>query len=196
VPIVVTGQSVGTLHLEADAGRAWSEADEELAQAVAQQVAQQVEHLRLLADAERARAEAEQATRRLTREGWQDYGQAAELAAGYEYDLNQVRAVTSAEFAADDTVKLSRPLLVRGESVGELQVLPSEPLGEVEHDLVTAVASQLSAHIENLRLYAQAETSAQRAQTLIEHAPEASSRAPSARTWIFATFSSRCLGRR
>ena len=46
---------------------------EELVNTVARQVAQQIENLRLLDSAERYRAEAEQASRRLTREGWKDY---------------------------------------------------------------------------------------------------------------------------
>ena len=44
-----------------------------LVKSIADRVAQHLENLRLLAQAERYRAEAEEAARRLTREGWESY---------------------------------------------------------------------------------------------------------------------------
>jgi len=153
VPIVVTGETVGALQLEAEANRIWTEAEAELVSSVARQVAQQVENLRLLAEAERSRAEAEQATRRLTRESWQDYLEHDTVSAqGYVYDLNQVAPLTPAP-QGEATLALTWPLKVQGETIGELAVgeLP-EKLSDEAAELITAVSEQLSAHIENLRL--------------------------------------------
>ncbi|HEY4580874.1 MAG TPA: GAF domain-containing protein, partial [Candidatus Acidoferrales bacterium] len=148
-----TGEPVGALQLEAEANRAWTEAEVELVSSVARQVAQQVENLRLLAQAERSRAEAEQATRRLTRESWQDYLEHDAVSAqGYVYDLNQVAPLTPAP-QGEATLALTWPLKVQGETIGELAVgeLP-EKLSDEAAELITAVSEQLSAHIENLRL--------------------------------------------
>jgi len=174
-PITITGESVGTIQIEGDAQRAWTQDEAELVTLVARQVAQQVENLRLLAQAEEARAEAEQATRRLTREGWETYLQSAQnVTEGYAYDLNQVRPLTAeAAMPGDGEAPLVQALTVQGEAIGELIVLSPGGSSGAETALVAAVAERLSAHLENLRLYAEAETNAQRAQTLVENAPEA-----------------------
>ena len=65
--VQVMDEEVGALYLKPDPNRPLTNADKELVSAVANQVAQQVENIRLLADASRARAEAEEAIRRLTR---------------------------------------------------------------------------------------------------------------------------------
>jgi len=173
-PITVAGEPVGIIRLESDAQRVWTPAEAELVNLVARQVAQQVENLRLLAQAEQARAEAEEATRRLAREGWETYLESTPLGEGFTYDLNQVVPLAQTDTAArDEAAGLARPLTVHGEVIGQLEVVPPDAMTEAEAELVAAVTDRLSAHIENLRLYAEAETSAQQAQTLVEHAPEA-----------------------
>ena len=55
-------------------------------QSTAEKLSQHIEGLRLLAQAEKYRQEAEQTTRRLTREGWEGYLQTrSSLAAGYSF---------------------------------------------------------------------------------------------------------------
>jgi PAS domain S-box-containing protein len=154
-PILVTGEPVGALHLEAEASRRWAETEIELVQTVAQQVAQQIENLRLLAEAERARAEAEQASRRLTREGWQGYlGQASARPQGYVYDHEQVVPLEADGCAAP--AALAQPLAVRGEAVGALEVVHL-PEGQREEaaELIAVISERLGEHIENLRLFEQ-----------------------------------------
>jgi GAF domain-containing protein len=72
-PITLVQEEVGALYLEPDPNRPVTNSDQELIDAVANQVAQQVENIRLLADASRARAEAEDAIRRLTRSNWDTF---------------------------------------------------------------------------------------------------------------------------
>ena len=69
----VLDEHIGNLFLKADPARPLTDEDKEMISAVARQISQQVENLRLLADASRARANAEEATRRLTRENWQSF---------------------------------------------------------------------------------------------------------------------------
>ena len=62
----VLDQQIGRFFIKGSG--ALTEEDKSLIGAIAKQVGQQVESIRLLADASRARAEAEEATRRLTRQ--------------------------------------------------------------------------------------------------------------------------------
>ncbi len=157
-PIVVSGEPIGAIQLEGNASYEWAQDDTEVVVAVARQVAQQVENLRLLAQAEQARAEVEAQARRLTREGWQDYLQAASPATGgYTYDLNQVSPL-AAEADSSSGSLVVQPLTVRGEKIGEIEIAGAEGLTGASAELIVAVAGQLSAHIENLRLAEQTQT--------------------------------------
>ena len=154
VPIMVTGEPIGHIQIERNAteDRPWTPADTDLVSAVANRIANQIENLRLLAQAEQYRAEAEAAMRRLTREGWEALQTDSELA-GYVYDLNEVKAVND-DSALEGTLKQS--LIVRDEPIGEL-VVDVEVNDDEAAEIVAAVAEQLSGHIESLRLSVQME---------------------------------------
>jgi transcriptional regulator with GAF, ATPase, and Fis domain len=131
---------------------------EELINAVARQVAQQIENLRLLDSAERFRYEAEQASRRLTHEGWQEYTDAnADKGLGYLYDLKEVRAYNQDKDSQAEESALNLPLKVRDEIIGRLVVQGIESNDEESVSLANAVAERLGAHIESLRLSMQTE---------------------------------------
>jgi GAF domain-containing protein len=166
VPIIVAGQTLGAVRVTGDDRHKWSRNDNELVTAVADQVARQVENLRLLAEADQYRADAEAATRRLVRQGWQSYRQAhAAAAIGYQYDRNRVRPFSmrpEADGEAEGLAELpeyalSQPLVIRGQTVGRLEVMRPPDTGEGAEELVAAVADQLSLHLENLRLTEQRE---------------------------------------
>ena len=147
--VEVMDTQVGRVMLQTDEGHALSDDEQALVSAVARQVGQQVENLRLLADAARARAEAEDASRRLTREGWSGFAQAnADLTPGYVYDLNQVSPLTS----QPQNVSLSQPLMVRGEVIGELAVAGLNNPSPEAAGLMAEIATQASVHLETLRL--------------------------------------------
>jgi GAF domain-containing protein len=161
----VTGETLGTLVVEVDEQRRNLRATE-LVNAVARQVSQQIENLRLLESAERYRAEAEGASRRVTLEGWKDYTDAnAAKGLSYIYDLKEVRPLKAGDQLAEESA-VTLPLKVRDETVGKLLV---QGLGTDDSDaleLANAVAERLSAHIENLRLSEQTLKRAQREQAL------------------------------
>ncbi len=151
-PITVTGEALGNLVVEME-GQSPIARTDELLTTVARQVAQQIESLRLLDSAERYRAEAEESSRRLTREGWKDYKQAnANEGLSYLYDLKEVRPYNqNEEQPAGESMSL--PLKVRDETVGKLviQGLASDDAESLE--LANAVAERLGAHIESLRQF-------------------------------------------
>jgi signal transduction histidine kinase len=162
--INVLDEHVGSLFLKENPNRPLTEEDRTMISTVARQIAQQVENLRLLADASRARANAEEATRRLTRENWQSFTSQRFDTLGYAYDTIQVTPLGESQTPQDITFE--QPLIVRGESIGQLTVagLKDIPAGAVE--LANNIAQQVSAHIENLRLFELNERRARELETV------------------------------
>ena len=127
-----------------------TEEDKSLIREIARQVGQQVESIRLLADASRARAEAEEATRRLTRQNWETYTGQDEAVTGFVYDSIKVSPLGNEPIAA--AVVLEQPLIVRGEPIGQLAVAGLTDVPEEAKDFAAAIAAQASIHLETLRL--------------------------------------------
>jgi PAS domain S-box-containing protein len=150
IPIEITGAKVGEIRLADEAKRTWTNAEKEVVAATASRVAQHIENLRLLAQAEQYRSEAEEVLRRLTREGWENYKHSvANEMPGYMFNLVDVQPL-SANGNGHHPQTVKQPLFVRNESIGELAVDGIEDQDASE--IITAVAQQLSGHIENLRL--------------------------------------------
>lgn len=157
-PILVTGETVGSIQVEGEKERNWSRDERELITAVAEQVAIHVESLRLLAEADYYRAEAEEATRRLTREGWEEYLYKQPHHGGYTYDLSRVDPlIAQPNGGLPDEESLVQLLTIRGETIGRLEVAEAGDMDEEATELVAAVAQQLSSHLESLRLTEQTE---------------------------------------
>jgi GAF domain-containing protein/HAMP domain-containing protein len=148
VPISVTGEPLGSLVIEVDEDT-HSEESTELLNVVARQVAQQIENLRLLESAERYRYEAEEASRRLTREGWKSYAETAGAGLKYIYDLKEVRPLNGETLESGANV----PLRVRDEVVGTFAIQGLDTSDNEAVNLANTVAERLSAHIESLRQY-------------------------------------------
>jgi signal transduction histidine kinase len=144
----VLDQQIGRLFVKGS--KALTDDDKSLINSIAKQVGQQVENIRLLADASRARAEAEEATRRLTRENWQTYSEREDAATGFVYDLNDVVPLGDAPMLKN--LDLSKPLTVRGEVIGQLSVTGGKVVSSEEMQLFDAIARQTSIHLETLRL--------------------------------------------
>jgi signal transduction histidine kinase len=149
--INVLDEQVGNIYLKEDPSRPLTEQDREMVSAVARQVAQQVENLRLLADAARARANAEEATRRLTRQNWQSFTSQRGDTLGYAYDSLQVIPIEQAEVPQD--MSFAQPLRVRGEVIGQLAAAGLRDVSPEAIQLANNIAEQVSIQVENLRLF-------------------------------------------
>ena len=147
--IKILDEPVGTIQIENAPDQPWNAENALIVQAVADQVAQQIENLRLLHEAEKFRLEAEEANRRLIREGWEAYHETADIP-GFLYDSNQVQIMETED--TEETADLTHPLQIRGETVGFLNLAGLPPHMQANSRLVTTVADALSTHIENLRL--------------------------------------------
>lgn len=165
-PISLTGETLGSLVVEVGQENK-NEQTGELVNIVARQVAQQIENLRLLESAERYRYDAEQAARRQTRDGWQEYINAKSgESLGYLYDLKEVRPHSNGH--GTDESALTLPLKVRDEAVGKLSIQGLTPDDNESFELASAVAERLSAHIESLRQYAQTQSALAQSEKLFD----------------------------
>jgi GAF domain-containing protein len=147
--IKVLDEPIGTIQIENAPNQAWDSENARIVNAVAAQVAQQVENLRLLDQAEKYRIEAEAASRRLTREGWQAYQETADIS-GFFYDNKEVHTLD--ETVEKRTADFQQPLQIRGETIGMINLANVNHEDNVSTNLITSIAETLSNHIESLRL--------------------------------------------
>lgn len=165
-PITVTGEALGSLVVELE-DKAPIANPNVLVENVARQVAQQIENLRLLEMAERSRAEAEKAARRITVEGWKEFmNLGGRESLGYQYDLKQVLPVSDAVVPGDIENSINLPIKVREEPIGNLVVQDVASEDQKSLDLIQAVAERLSAHIESLRQQTQTQSALQQTENL------------------------------
>jgi GAF domain-containing protein len=164
-PISVIGEALGNLVVEME-GKAPIARTDELVSTVARQVAQQIENLRLLESTERYRMEAEEASRRLTHEGWKSYLETKGEGLGYVYDLKEVVAADGDRPAGDQDITL--PIKVRDEAVGQLTLMDVDQNDPPSLALANAVAERLSAHIESLRQNDQTQSALTQSERLFE----------------------------
>jgi GAF domain-containing protein len=166
-PITISGEPLGVLVLESPQGRTWTTDEVELVNAVADRVARQIENLRLLAQAERYRLEAEETARRLTRQGWQEYQKDLQDQLSFVYDQTQVQ-VEASDSSASTEATIRQPLLVRETPIGALELEGDRSLSDEDLALIQTVAESLSAHIDSLRLTAQTQAALSNMETLNE----------------------------
>ena len=151
VPLQVGDETVGSIHLEGD--KTWTDDENRLVASIAQQVSQHIENLRLLEQAEQYRNEAEEASRQLTKQGWEEYLQTStELSHGYSYDQNRVTPYNAETTSVDDAEIITQEISVREEEIGQLQIAAPQGQSEDISELLSTVADNLSTHIEGLRL--------------------------------------------
>lgn len=161
----VLDEQVGRLFVKADPSRPLSEEDRVMIGSVAAQVSQQVENIRLLADAARARADAEAATRRLTRENWETFAQQQEDGTlGFIYDSNNVTPIGTTVIPFNSAFE--QALVVKGESIGQLRVMGLQNISEESKQLAVSIAAQASIHLETLRLNEELQQRARELQEL------------------------------
>lgn len=162
--IDVINAPIGKLRIAMGENRVWNEDEEFIVHAVAQQIGQRLESLRVLTEADQYRAQAEEATRRLTRENWKRASDKQQVG-GYLYNQNEVTAL-DVDSAATVDATFSQELQVHGETIGSLELAGLNPQDDEKLGLVTAVSKQLSNHLENLRLTEQTQRALAETETL------------------------------
>ncbi|HKI52973.1 MAG TPA: hypothetical protein VJ987_02525, partial [Anaerolineales bacterium] len=152
-----SGQVIGRMQFQPSAERPVTAEDESLANAVAQQASLQIQNLRLLTAADRARLEAQEATRQFTHQSWESFldGIRNSERIGYSYNQDAVETFTESSPAQHD---YEQSVQVLDEQIGKLfvQADPSRPLTPEDQAMINSVASQISQQVENIRLLADA----------------------------------------
>ena len=144
------GEELGKLSVDMDSDQQ-TDQNKELVSIVARQVAQQLENIRLLENAERYLNEAEEATRRQTREGWEEYISARSGEnMGYAYDSTKVTPYNST--LENTQYAFSLPVKAGNAEIGKLAVDSIDTDDKESLQFANAIAERLGAHIENLRL--------------------------------------------
>ncbi len=156
-PISISDKTIGKIQIEPDPDKNLTPDEIEMVASIANQVAQKVDNLRLLAEAEQYRREAEEAARRLVRQGWEDYKTSAGSSSlGFVYNQNKVLPIAG-PIKGDTPLAFSQVLMVGGEPIGKLDIVGNDKIETDAMELVTVVANRLSEHIEKLRLAKQTE---------------------------------------
>jgi signal transduction histidine kinase len=158
----VLDQQIGRLFVKGNGSL--TEDDKAVIGAIAKQVGQQVENIRLLADASRARAEAEEATRRLTRQNWETFTTKEDAVTAFVYDSVKVSPLETETITA--AIDFEQPLFVRGEPIGQLAVAGLPIISQEAKDIAAAIATQASIHLEALRLTEELQKRAQELKEL------------------------------
>jgi GAF domain-containing protein/HAMP domain-containing protein len=166
-PISITGEPLGSLVVEID-DESRRDQTTELVNMVARQVAQQIENLRLLESAERYRYEAEEASRRITRDGWKAYAAQSDEHLSYRYDLKEVHPQNASGDELAETTGYTLPIKVRDEAIGKLVIQGLDSSDTEAVGIANAVAERLAIHIESLRQYDQTQSALMQSEKLFE----------------------------
>ena len=147
IPMIVEDEVIGILDLHSDTPEGLNADNLPVFTLLAAQLATAVRNARLFAEISETREQLARQAAMLTEGGWQRFleTQSAGGALGHAP-------------ATDEATRLQQPIAVRGATIGLLELdTPAAPTPEA-HNLLSAVAGQLGAHLENLRLTQQAET--------------------------------------
>ncbi len=152
VPLAIGHQVLGVLDVRSTEINGFQESDITLFHTLATQIAVALQNARTFASSEAARKNLDEITRRLTREGWQNYMDTLSSNRQFSYG-SAFQELDNGHVDSAANVPLKRPLQVQGETIGEFILdTPSQINEEETADIIEAVAEQLSHHIENLRL--------------------------------------------
>ncbi len=154
VPMIIGGQVLGVFDVQSEAAGRFTSEDDSIQTTLAAQVAAALQNARSHEQAEKALKDLNALTRRLTREGWGGYLESQPSSRlAYAYDLNQIIPLDADDQAAESKgIAIERPLTLRGETIGRVTIAEAEKVDEEAQAVVAAVAEQLTAHIESLRL--------------------------------------------
>ena len=158
-PIQVAGADIGNIQFIDNAERVWTPAEEDIVQNVVSQLSVHMDTLRLLAESDKYRQDAELSTKRLTVEGWNEYLKSRQnTTEGFIYNDHKVLPLNGADIKTIGKEAVI-PLQVQNQSIGEIAIETTEEFSDEELDILSNVSRQLSNHIENLRLFEQSNDS-------------------------------------
>lgn len=172
LPLKIGDRILGALDVQGVRPDSFTSEDIPVFQAMADQLAIAIENVRLLEDAQQNLRDIEALNRQLTGEAWRDFvaGRAATEPKGYRADGRGVHPVEDAPSDEEETAEgvTSLPIVVRGQTIGSLDVEPTEDeaLDAETQAILGAVAERVALALDNTRLAQQAQRTAQVQQVL------------------------------
>ena len=147
IPMIVEDEVLGILDLHSAALEGLNSENLGVFTLLAAQLATAVRNARLFAEINATREQLARQAEMLTQGGWQRFLE----------DRPAGGALGNA-VPDDDSDRLQQPIAVRGATIGRMELATPAVRSTQAQQLVAAVADQLGAHLENLRLTQQAET--------------------------------------
>ncbi len=165
VPMIAGERLLGILDIQADSRDRFSEQDLIVQATLAAQISIALINAQTFEESEKARQQLDVLTRRLTREGWEDYMDSLTTDMSYSFGLES-DGVEGEKANGALEANLIQSLNVQGEDIGQLALtIADETVGDAS-EIVAAVASSLSAHLENLRLTEQTQVALSETESL------------------------------
>ncbi|MCB0208561.1 MAG: PAS domain S-box protein, partial [Anaerolineae bacterium] len=153
VPIMTGDQVLGVLAMQSAKIGQFSNENVRTEMTLASQVAVALQNARSFAKSEAALQELNALTRRLTREGWDDFmDHRPDSELGYFYNLDKISPIETHEISGDEEIAFDYPLVTQGEVIGQLELIDPQLLSEEALEIIETVAARLSTHLETLRL--------------------------------------------
>lgn len=182
LPLIVADNVIGCLDVQSVKENAFNREDVRVFQLLADQLATAVQNARLFAESEVRIQQFNTLNRQLTERAWVDYTQLrSPESLSFHYDLMTIKPINdeTAPITADRMEKsrvetqayqLSIPIVVRGESIGEIVVQDqaNESLSAEEQQIVAAVAERVAFAVENARLVESSQQSLAEVQRLYD----------------------------
>ncbi len=162
VAITLGDELLGVLDVRSDELDYFHESDMQTLTTLASQVAVALQNARLFEQSQKALRELDALARRLTHEGWESYLDTAVS------DANFIYGSPPEDNNGDVAHKITLPLGVHGTTIGQLTMAGPQAMPDKAARIADEVAQRLSAHIENLRLTQQMESSLQETQQRTE----------------------------
>jgi GAF domain-containing protein len=174
IPLKVGMRLIGILDVQSVEKEAFSEEDIAILSTLGDQLAVAMDNTRLLSETRRALVNAEQTYQRYFSQAWSQFADRLNLG-GYRYQNGIVAPIienTDAnEVEGSNESKLSIPLMVRGQSIGKIDIQPThEKQGWTpdEITLLEVVAERAALSLENSRLLEEAQRRAARERVISE----------------------------
>ena len=167
LPLVIAGQIIGALDVQSTESNAFTDEDVEVLSTLADQVSVALQNARLYEQTQKSLAEAEAVSRQYFTETWKQLSQESKIS-GYRYTpagtIPLGEEENLPEMNGTDRRSITVPIIIRGQTIGELFVLvpKQEHIKGDQMDLIHAVADRVGIFAENARLFDETSRRAER----------------------------------
>jgi GAF domain-containing protein/HAMP domain-containing protein len=168
LPLAISGEIIGALDVQSTEPNAFQDEDVEVLSTLAEQVSIAIQNARLYEQTQKSLAEAESVSRQYFTDTWKQLSQESKIA-GYRYTTAGTTPIAEEnipDFMHTDRKSITVPIIIRGQTIGELAVLvpKQEQIKADQMDLIHAVADRVGIFAENARLFDETVRRAEREQ--------------------------------